>query len=122
MISSAFKGAVQSEVSSQGQVMSNVYKPAKEFAGGALSMFGMKNLVAAATIGEAATGSLTQEKMLSAVQSQEALDNAFMRSIEGAKYEDVAELSTVYEKLSSAKREQDAKRKLMEELKAGDEE
>lgn len=121
MISSAFKGALQSEVSSQGKTASNMFQPAKEFAGGALSMFGMKNLVSAATIGEAAMGSYTQEKMLSAIQSQEALDNAFMRSIEGAKYEDIAELSTVYEKLSSAKREQEAKRKLMEELKAGDE-
>ena len=122
MISSAFKAAVQSEVSSQGKATSNMFQPAKEFAGAALSVFGMKNLVAAATIGEAATGSYTQEKMLSAVQSQEALDNAFLRSIEGAGQEDVAALTTVYEKLAGAKREQDAKRKLMEELKAGDEE
>lgn len=124
MISSAFKSAVQSEVSAQGQEMSNISKPAKEFGSFALSMFGMKNLaMAAGSIGEAATASLSQEKMLSAVRSQEALDNAYMRAREGVEAEDLkAELSTVYQKLASANREREAQERILDELKRGDEE
>lgn len=124
MISSAFKGAVQSEVQSQGQAVGTAFQPAKEFAGTALGMVGLKGIGAAAmsSMGEAATQALTQEKMLSAVQSQQSLDMAFERSIQGESMENIQALSTVYEKLMGAKREQDAKQKLMEELKRGDEE
>jgi len=124
MISSAFKGAVQSEVQSQGQTVGTAFQPAKEFAGATLGMIGLKGIGAAAisSIGEAATQALTQEKMLSAVQSQQSLDMAFERSIQGEKMENIQALSTVYEKLMGAKREEDAKRKLMDELMRGEEE
>ena len=124
MISNAFKSTVQSGVQAEGAVMSNMFRPAKEFGSFALSMFGMKNLaMAAGSIGEAATSSLSQEKMLSAVRSQEALDNAYMRAREGVEAEDLkAELSTVYQKLASANREREAQERILDELKRGDEE
>lgn len=124
MISNAFKGAVQSEVQSRGQVSSNMFRPAKEFGAAAISILGMKNFasMAGASLGEAATESITQEKMLSAVQNQQSLDAAYERAVEGAKQEDARALYTVYEKLTMARAEQDAKRKIMDELKRGEEE
>jgi len=126
MISSAFKGAVQSEISAQGQEMNNMYKPAKEFASTALSMFGLKGAAALAgsSVGQAATQAVTQEKMLAAVKSQEALDAAYERAMAKIdyKHEEGMALHTVYEQLTKARQNQEVKETLMEELKRGDEE
>ena len=129
MISSAFKGAVQSEFQSQGQAAGTAFQAPKEFGSFALSMIGLgrasKLMVSQGaskqlqSVGAEAVEAIIDEKQYSTQQ----LDTAFssLLSTTGKK-EEVLALTTVYEKLAKSAREREQATKLMNELKRGDEE
>lgn len=129
MISSAFKGAVQSEVQSQGQAVGTAFQAPKEFGSFALSMIGMSGaskLMGAQgaakqpqSIGAEAVEAIINEKRYSTQQLNTAFSSV-LSTTEGK--DDALALTTVYEKLIKSAREREQATKLMDELKRGEEE